>query len=188
VARYRTLLDRLAGELADVQRTLARTRERSSEISQAAARLAQAEETLRAARAAEQARNAVAERAAREATVAALPESQRRLAESRRPLVAPSGRTPVRVGDTVEERPVVLQRTNPEYSAEAMAARVEGVVGLEVLVDEEGRVADAKVIRSIPLLDESALRSIRRWRFSPTRLKGELVPVIVQVEMNFTMK
>jgi TonB family protein len=187
-------------DLAQLQEELARLNDQmarqekalrgSAQVAEAVGQRTQAEEMLRAARAAQEAaRAAEAERAVREAQVRALAE---RLlpqeARNRLPLVSPSGKTPIRVGDTFEERPRVLQRTNPEYSAEAMAARVEGVVVLEVLVDEEGRVADARVIKSIPLLDESALTAIRQWRFTATRLKGEPVPVIVQVEMQFTLK
>jgi TonB family protein len=104
-----------------------------------------------------------------------------------RQLRAPSGRTPVRVGGSIAP-PRVLEQTRPEYMQEAMAARVEGTVTLEVLVDEQGRVADARAIKSIPLLDRSALDAVRQWRFTPTMVGGEPVPVLLQVEMQFTLK
>ena len=103
------------------------------------------------------------------------------------PLVAPSGRTTFRAGTGVVP-PRVLEQFHPGYTAEAMAARVEGTVVMEVLIDEEGRVPDARVIRSIPLLDRSALDTVKRWRFTPTRVDGVPVPVLVQIEMNFTLK
>jgi protein TonB len=57
-----------------------------------------------------------------------------------------------------------------------------------VLVDERGNVADARVARSIPLLDQAALDAVKQWQFKPATLKGEAVPVIVQIEMTFTLK
>jgi len=71
---------------------------------------------------------------------------------------------------------------------EAMAARVEGTVVLEIIVDERGVVPDARVVRSIPLLDQSALEAVKQWRFTPTVVDGQALPVIVQVEMTFTLK
>lgn len=95
-------------------------------------------------------------------------------------LVAPSGRAPLRVGGSVEA-PRPLVQPQPVYSQEAMAARVEGEVVLEVVVDEDGRVPDARIVKSIPLLDQSAIDAVKQWRFVPARLNGEPVPVIVQV-------
>lgn len=69
-----------------------------------------------------------------------------------------------------------------------MRARVEGTVTLEVLVDERGLVADARVLKSIPLLDQSALEAARQWEFKPAMLNGEPVPVLIQLELNFTLK
>jgi len=104
-----------------------------------------------------------------------------------RPLRAPSGRAPVRVGGAIAP-PRVLEQAKPVYTQEAMAARVEGTVVLEIIVDERGFVPDARVVRSIPLLDQSALEAVKQWRFTPTLVDGQALPVIVQVEMTFTLK
>jgi protein TonB len=69
-----------------------------------------------------------------------------------------------------------------------MEARVEGTVTLEVLVDERGRVADARVLKSIPLLDESALNAATQWEFTPTLVSGEPVPVLLMLEINFALR
>ena len=69
-----------------------------------------------------------------------------------------------------------------------MRARVEGTVTLEALVDERGRVADARVVKSIPLLDQSALAAAKQWEFKPAMLNGEPVPVLVMLELEFTLK
>jgi protein TonB len=69
-----------------------------------------------------------------------------------------------------------------------MRARVEGTVTIEALVDEQGHVADARVIKSIPLLDQSALEAARQWEFKPALLDGKPVPVLVVLELNFTLR
>jgi TonB family protein len=77
---------------------------------------------------------------------------------------------------------------NAEYPAEAKAAGVEGVVILEILVNEEGQVSAAKVLRSVPLLDEAALQAAREWRYAPTLVNGKPVPIKMTVTVNFTRR
>ena len=67
------------------------------------------------------------------------------------------------------------------------AQRVEGVVILEITVDGTGRVRDAQVLRSVPLLDQAAIDAVRQWEFAPTLLNGAPVPVIMTVTINFTL-
>ncbi len=76
----------------------------------------------------------------------------------------------------------------PEYPKEAAAAGIEGVVLAEIVIDEQGHVADARIVRSIPMLDEAALKAVREWRFNPTVVNGRLVPVRMTVNVNFTTR
>jgi protein TonB len=48
-------------------------------------------------------------------------------------------------------------------------------------------VTDAKVLRSVPLLDQAALDAVRQWEFTPTLLNGVPVPVIMTVTVQFTL-
>jgi TonB family protein len=75
-----------------------------------------------------------------------------------------------------------------KYPSEAAAAGIQGAVQVEIVIDEAGNVADAKVVRSIPLLDESALQAVRNWHFAPTVLNGQPVPVRTVVTVNFTTR
>lgn len=77
---------------------------------------------------------------------------------------------------------------NPVYPPEAQAAGIEGVVIAEIVVNEQGSVAEAKVIRSIPLLDEAALAAVRTWQYEPTLLNGQPVPVRMTVTVNFSTR
>ena len=68
----------------------------------------------------------------------------------------------------------------------AQSARVAGAVTIEVTIGADGKVDDAKVVRSIPLLDQAALDAVRQWEYTPTLLNGVPVPVLMNVTINFT--
>ena len=55
----------------------------------------------------------------------------------------------------------------------------------EIVVNEQGVVSDAKILRSIPLLDEAALETVRKWQFRPSVVNGKPVPVREVVNINF---
>ena len=93
---------------------------------------------------------------------------------------------PVRVGGNLR-MPTKVRDVKPLYPLAARAARVQGVVLVETLIDEAGNVANARVVRSIPLLDDAALESVSRWQFSPTELNGLPVAVLVTITVNFTL-
>ena len=75
---------------------------------------------------------------------------------------------------------------NPSYPADALAAGIDGVVVAEILVNEAGIVSDARVLKSIPTLDDAALKAVREWRYDPTIVDGKAVPVRMTVTVNFT--
>ena len=102
-------------------------------------------------------------------------------------LRSPSGRAPVRVGGAITA-PRVRWSQKGEYTPEAMAARIQGTVQIEALVDEQGRVADARVLKSLPLLDEQALLAAKQWMFTPSLLNGQPVPVLVMIELEFNLR
>jgi protein TonB len=93
---------------------------------------------------------------------------------------------PVRVGGTVKA-PERTRYVPPVYPEIAQSARVSGIVILEALVDRNGDVADARVLKSIPLLDQAAVEAVRQWRYTPTTLNGSPVPVILTVTVNFSL-
>jgi protein TonB len=66
-------------------------------------------------------------------------------------------------------------------------ARVEGDVLIEAIIGSDGRVREARLLRSISLLDEAALEAVRAWEYSPTLLNGQPVPVIVTVTVRFRL-
>jgi TonB family protein len=96
------------------------------------------------------------------------------------------GRAPLRVGGNIAV-PTKIRDVRPEYPADALAAGVQGVIILEALIDQSGAVRRARVLRSIPALDHAAADAVRQWRFTPTLLNGEPVPVMMTVTVNFSL-
>ena len=75
----------------------------------------------------------------------------------------------------------------PRYPLDAVAAKIEGIVILEAWVGMDGRVIDASVLRSVPLLDQAAIDAVRQWEYTPTLLNGAPTPVIMTVTVAFTL-
>jgi len=94
----------------------------------------------------------------------------------------PSGA--VRVGGNVRP-PVKLVDVPPVRPEMAVRANIRGIVIVEVTIDVDGTVKDARVLRSIPMLDAAALEAVRQWRYEPTTIDGKPVPVIMTVTVAF---
>ncbi len=99
----------------------------------------------------------------------------------------PPPQAPVRVGGAIKQ-PTKLKNVPPVYPPIAQSARVQGVVIIEATIGADGKVKDAKVLRSIPLLDQAALDAVKQWVFTPTLLNNVPVPVIMTVTVNFTLQ
>jgi protein TonB len=82
----------------------------------------------------------------------------------------------------------LIRRVEPEYPELAKRARVSGIVLLQVTIDETGSVTDVKIIRGHPLLNQAAVDAVRQWKYSPTLLNDEPVPVIATVTVNFVLR
>ena len=95
-------------------------------------------------------------------------------------------RGPVRVGGNIRA-PTRTQFVEPVYPQTARAAGVQGVVILELVIGADGAVSNARVLRSIPLLDQAALDAVRQWRYEPTLLNGVPTPVIMTATVNFSL-
>jgi protein TonB len=78
-----------------------------------------------------------------------------------------------------EVPPVLSYRVDPVYPDLARQAELEGIVGLMIVIDEHGSVESAKVVASVPGLDEAAIAAVLQWKFEPARQRN--VPVRVRV-------
>jgi protein TonB len=93
---------------------------------------------------------------------------------------------PIRVGGSIRQ-PQKIHHVAPIYPAIAQSARVEGTVILDATIGEDGRIRNLRLLRSIPLLDNTAMDAVRQWQFTPTLLNGEPVPVVMTVTVTFTL-
>jgi TonB family protein len=93
----------------------------------------------------------------------------------------------LRVGGDVP-KPKRVEGEGPAYPPDAQAARVQGTVAIEMMIGTDGRVVYAYVVRSVPMLDEAALATARRWRFEPTLVNGVPVPVVCEMTVNFRLE
>jgi protein TonB len=94
---------------------------------------------------------------------------------------------PVRPGGQIRP-PQRTHDVRPVYPPLALAARVQGTVIIEATIGVDGRVINARVLRSVQLLDQAALDAVRQWEYVPTTLNGVPVPVIMSVTVTFTLQ
>lgn len=89
------------------------------------------------------------------------------------------------------ELPRVIREVKPQYTAEAMRAKIQGVVELEAVVLPDGSVGQISISRSLDRtfgLDAKAIEAVRQWRFVPGTRFGNPVAVLVTVELTFTLR
>jgi TonB family protein len=87
--------------------------------------------------------------------------------------------------------PRLVKGTKPRYRLAAMKAKVQGGVTLEAVVQTDGTVGEVRVVRSLDKefgMDDEAVETVKQWRFEPGKKDSEPVPVLVVVEMSFSMK
>jgi periplasmic protein TonB len=93
----------------------------------------------------------------------------------------------VRVGQGIRE-PKKLVHVTPEYPEIARRARIDGTVILEAVLDVTGRVDRVRILRSVPLLDDAAVKAVSQWRYTPTELNGVPVPVLMTITVQFSLQ
>jgi periplasmic protein TonB len=86
--------------------------------------------------------------------------------------------------------PVLVREYKPNYTAEALRRKIEGIVELGAVVLEDGTVGDVVVTKSLDKeygLDDEAVKTLKKWLFKPGTKDGKPVAVRVAVEMTFTI-
>jgi TonB family protein len=82
--------------------------------------------------------------------------------------------------------PGVIQKADPEYTKEAIEAKLEGFVVLAATIGIDGTAAEIRVVRGLGQgLDEKAVECLQKWRFEPGTRDGEPVPVKATIEIRF---
>ena len=85
--------------------------------------------------------------------------------------------------------PVLIKEVKPKYTPEAKKAKIQGVVTLEGVVNTDGTIGDVEVTTSLDAgLDQEAIKAVKQWRFEPGTKDGKPVPVLITLEMTFTLR
>lgn len=96
----------------------------------------------------------------------------------------PPPAAPIRVSSGVQGARKV-HHVKPAFPPIARQARIYGTVKLEAIIAPDGTVQNLKVISGHPLLVQAAISAVQQWRYAPTLLNGEPVPVITNVDVIF---
>jgi periplasmic protein TonB len=87
----------------------------------------------------------------------------------------------------VEELPELITKVQPAYPDIAREANVDGTVQVQALVGKDGKVKDVRVMKSIPMLDASAVAAVKQWIFKPALANNKPVAVWVGVPVRFSL-
>jgi len=101
------------------------------------------------------------------------------------PPARPSAPVPAR---TLLRPPVRVRDVAPIYPEVARLAHIGGTVIVEAIIGVNGDVTDARVLRSMPMLDQAAVDAVRQWKYTPTLLNGVPVPVVMTVTVTFALR
>ena len=104
-------------------------------------------------------------------------------------VIAPSGDALPAFGEFVyvEEFPEAITRVPPDYPEIARASGTEGTVLIQALVGKDGKVKDTKVVKSVPVLDDAAVKAVKQWVFKPALSNNKPVAVWVAVPVRFSL-
>jgi periplasmic protein TonB len=92
----------------------------------------------------------------------------------------------IRVAARVAEANLIRD-VAPQYPPEAGRARLEGMVVLMAVIDQDGSVKDVRVESGLPILAQAAIDAVKQWRYKPYLVDGEPVEVDSRITINFTL-
>jgi len=85
-------------------------------------------------------------------------------------------------------QPVLLSKSDPEYSEEARKAKVQGSVMIRAEIDARGQIQNISIARGLGMgLDESAAEAVKKWRFRPGTVNGRPVVTSALIEVSFRL-
>jgi len=100
---------------------------------------------------------------------------------------APSPQEPRRLHQGIQS-PRKIVDVAPKYPALARESHIAGIVILDVIIDETGVVRSTRVLKSVPFLDQAAVDAVHQWRFTPARLNGVAIPIVMTVTVSFRLQ
>jgi protein TonB len=99
----------------------------------------------------------------------------------------PDVQPPPVIGGRLEPA-VLIDQTKPVYPALAKTARVEGTVVLEGTVNVRGKVENLRVVSGHPMLVDAAIHAVKKWKYRPAKLNGQIIPCPVTVNVRFILQ
>lgn len=81
----------------------------------------------------------------------------------------------------------LLHRVEPDYPEKALQQQIQGPVELDVRIERNGSVQEAKLVTGQPLLADAAIAAVKQWRFRPHLVKGQAVEMQTKVTLNFRL-
>jgi len=88
----------------------------------------------------------------------------------------------------VSEMPVVIAEIRPDYPQEAKVKRLEGAVGLDVLIDQMGEVRKVSIIDGPEVFRATAIEAMKKFKFKPAKVDGKAVAVRIRYVLNFKLE
>jgi len=87
------------------------------------------------------------------------------------------------------QKPEKVSSVPPQYTEIARKARIQGVVILQSIIDEQGNVTDVSVLKGLPMgLSEAASEAVKQWKYKPATLNGKPVAVYFNLTVNFQLQ
>lgn len=86
-----------------------------------------------------------------------------------------------------DEPPQVIRQVPPEYPELARQSETEGVVLVQIGVNEFGDVIEATVVQGVPMLNQAAIEAVMKWKFKPAKQRDVPVPVRIVIPIRFTL-
>ena len=80
---------------------------------------------------------------------------------------------------------IPVHRVNPDYPSEWKREGLQGTVHLRATIAKDGSVKDITVVDGDARLAKSAEKALKQWRYKPTMLNNEPVPVVTTITVNF---
>lgn len=100
------------------------------------------------------------------------------------PPIDSAPKSPIRVGGRVKA-PRLIFGPEPVFPVLARQARIAGAVVIDAVIDTQGNVVEMKTVSGQPILALAAMEALRQWKYEPTILGGEAVPVRLLVTITF---
>jgi TonB family protein len=94
--------------------------------------------------------------------------------------------TRIRMGGSVMGAKIV-EKVQPVYPPLARQTRIQGTVRLHAIIGRDGSIQQLEVMSGHPLLVQSALDAVKKWRYEPVLLNGEAVEVDTTIDVIYAL-